>query len=83
MRALNDYPLVLPYQAAVPWPLVFAGAQADWVATVDRVEDWLDRTVGPHSVRWVWSRWALHQTDLCAVSFARDPDRLLFLLRWG
>jgi len=84
MRALNDYPIELPYRAVVPWPVVYTQTlQQDWMDTVYRVEQWLECQVGPHYQRWVWSMWSLHQTDLCSVSFLRDPDRILFLIRWG
>jgi len=80
---LNDHPLELPYRAVVPWPLIERNGQPDWVESVYRIEDWLDHSIGPHYVAWVWSMWTLHQSHLCSVSFARDKDTTLFLLRWG
>lgn len=79
MRALiDDFPR-LPYQVIVPWPSVYD----TWLENTILVETWLEGCVGPHYVRWVWSMWTLHQSDLCSVSFAREPDTSLFLLRFG
>ena len=79
MRALiDDYPR-LPYRAVVPWPMVYD----TWMENTVLVETWLEQSVGPHYVRWVWSMWTLHQSSLCSVSFAREPDTSLFLLRFG
>jgi hypothetical protein len=83
MRALCDRPITLPYTAVVRWPLVERNGQPDWIDAVYSVEEWLERSVGPHYSRWVWSMWSLNQAHLCSVSFARDPDTTLFLLRWG
>ncbi len=83
MRALNDYPITLPYPAVVPWPIIEYHGQPDWVESVHTIESWLDRYSGPHYVAWVWNMWTLHQTHLCSVSFARERDSTLFLLRWG
>lgn len=86
MRALCDYPIVLPYTAAVPWPYVELQqqrGQQDWIASVDTVESWLEVSIGPHLVTWVWSTWTLHQTGICAVGFLHQRDTTLFLLRFG
>lgn len=83
MKALCDHPFTLPYSAAVPWPLVERNGQYDWVDSVYTVESWLEQYVGPHYQRWVWSMWTLHQVNMCAVSFARERDSTLFLLRWS
>jgi hypothetical protein len=83
MRALCDYPITLPYSAVVRWPLVERNGQPDWIDSVYTIEDWLEHSVGPHYVKWVWSMWSLHQSHLCSVSFARPQDSTLFLLRWA
>ena len=83
MKALCDHPITLPYTAVVPWPLVERNGQPDWIDAIYTVEDWLDSRIGPHYSRWVWSMWTLHQSHLCSVSFARERDTTLFLLRWG
>ena len=80
---LNDHPFELPYRAVVPWPLIIYNGQPDWIESVMQIEDWLDHQVGPHLVVWVWSMWTLHQSYLCSVSFLRERDTTLFLLRWG
>lgn len=82
MQMLMDRP-ELPYRAVAPWPRIEFNGQLDWVASVGTVEEWLERSVGPHWARWGWSMYTLHQTHLCGVSFAREPDSVLFLLRWG
>jgi hypothetical protein len=83
MRMLDDRPIVLPFLAVVPWPYVEYQGQQDWISSCYCVESWLDQCVGAHLVRWAWSMWALHQSHLCAVSFARSQDSTLFLLRFG
>ncbi len=83
MIALCDHPWELPYRAIVPWPKIEYHGQLDWVESVYLIENWLEKYVGPHYQRWVWSTWSLHQTDLCAVSFSRSQDNLLFVLRWA
>ena len=83
MQALCDHPWTLPYTAAVPWPLVIYNGQPDWIESIHTVENWLEQAVGPHYVQWVWSTWTLHQTHLCAVSFAREKNQTLFLRKWG
>jgi hypothetical protein len=83
MRALWDFP-ELPYRAVAPWPRIERLGQQDWIEQVMTVEQWLELHVGPHYARWGWSMWTLHnQHDLCAVSFAREQDTTLFLLRWA
>ena len=82
MRALWDYP-VLPYQAQVPWPCVLRSGHQDWVTSVDLVETWLVNSIGPRYSLWTWNMWHLGMGDLCGVSFLKDRDRLIFLLRFG
>lgn len=82
MQMLWDRP-ELPYRAVVPWPQVLRNGQWDWIESVAAVELWLESYVGPHWVRWGWSMFALEQSYLCGVSFARDPDRVLFLLKYS
>ena len=83
VQALNDHPFELPFRAVVQRPIVIYRGQPDWVESVYNVENWLERSIGPHYVRWVWSMWSLHQSDLCSVSFARERDSTLFLLKFG
>jgi hypothetical protein len=47
------------------------------------MEGWLESTIGRHYVRWTWNMWTLDQPHLCGVSFARDTDSTLFLLKWA
>ena len=84
MRALWDRHPLLPYSAIVPWPLVVReDGLTDWTASVSSVETWLLNCVGPHYTHWTWAMWALHQGNLCSVRFAREPDSVLFLLRFS
>ena len=83
MRMLDDRPIVLPYHAVAPWPVVIRSGSVDWVDSVYNMEDWLQTYIGPHYTAWAWSMWTLHQSDLCGVSFARERDTTLFLLKWG
>jgi hypothetical protein len=55
----------------------------DWVESVELVEIWLNEYVGSHYSAWTWTMWTLHNPYLCAVSFAREPDSTLFLLRFS
>ena len=83
MRALWDKHPELPYRAVAPWPLIETDGNLDWIAAVDTVESWLETTVGRHYIHWTWTMWTLDQPHLCGVSFARDTDSSLFLLRWS
>ena len=73
----------LPYCAVVPWPRIYTRGNQDWVAAVDCVESWLEVSIGPHWREWAWSGWHLSHSDLCAVSFRREPSVSMFLLRFG
>jgi hypothetical protein len=73
----------LPYRAVVPWPFVQYNGQWDWISSVDIMESWLAEHVGNHYSDWTWTMWTLHQPGLCSVSFAREQDSTLFLLRWS
>jgi hypothetical protein len=83
MQALWDRYPELPYRGVVPWPLIELNGQWDWISSVDSVESWLDQYVGHHYSDWTWTMWTLHQPNLCSVSFKREPDSVLFLLRFG
>lgn len=83
MRALCDLHLALPYRAVAPWPVIEYNGNLDWVASVDCVESWLEQYVGHHHSHWTWSMWTLHNPNLCCVSFARERDTTLFLLRFS
>lgn len=82
MQALWDKHPELPYRAVVPWPRIETNGNLDWVAAVDIMQSWLESTVGKHYIQWTWTMWTLDQPDLCGVSFARDTDSTLFLLKW-
>ena len=82
MRMLWDRYPEMPYVAVVRWPMVEYRGQWDFIASVDCVETWLERRIGPHWVRWTWNMWSLHQKDLCGVGFKHEQDVTLFLLRW-
>ena len=83
MRALWDRHPELPYRAVAPWPLVEYHGQWDWIESVDCVETWLESHIGSHYSQWTWTMWTLDNPYLCSVSFAREPDSTLFLLRFG
>jgi len=84
MLALWDRHPELPYRAVAPWPqIVTDTGQLDWIESVDQVETWLENFVGYHFVHWTWTMWTLDNPYLCSVSFRREPDSLLFLLRWN
>jgi len=83
MQALWDRHPELPYRAVVPWPEIERNGNLDWIASVVTIQDWLESTVGPHYSHWTWAMWTLHQPNLCGVSFARDTDSTLFLLKWN
>jgi len=82
MRALWDFP-VLPYKAVVPWPQVYNRGVIDWVQSVDMIEDWLDHNVGPHWAEWTWCMWTLHNPNFCGVSFNRERNCSLFILKFS
>ena len=83
MRVLWDKYPDLPYRAVAPWPLIERNGCLDWVESVESVEIWLNEYVGSHYTRWTWTMWTLHNPYLCSVSFAREPDSTLFLLRFS
>lgn len=83
MRSLWDLHPALPYRAVAPWPLIERNGQLDWIDSVDTVETWLERCVGPHWQQWTWTMWTLDNPYLCSVSFARESDSTLFLLRFS
>jgi hypothetical protein len=71
------------YRAWAPWPLADQ-AQQDWVSSLERVDDWLVRCVGPHHSHWAWDRVDLaQQGNYLGVAFRWDKHRTLFLLRWS
>jgi hypothetical protein len=83
MRALWDLHPALPYRATAPWPIIHRNGQPDWIDSVELVEVWLHEYIGSHYSRWTWTMWDLADPRLCSVSFAREPDSTLFLLRWS
>lgn len=83
MRALWDLHPELPYKAVAPWPTVEYNGNLDWIAAVDIMQTWLESTIGRHYVCWAWTMWTLDQPNLCGVSFAKDTDSTLFLLKWA
>jgi hypothetical protein len=83
MQALWDRHPELPYRAVAPWPRIEYRGQWDWIESVGCVESWLEQYVGCHYSRWTWTMWTLDNPYLCSVSFAREPDSTLFLLRFS
>ena len=84
MPALYDHPaLRLPYRAVAPWPIIEFNGQPDWVQAVCSVEDWLERSVGPHYREWCWDTWTLHNAYLCGVTFRQEKSCTLFLLAYS
>jgi hypothetical protein len=86
MQALWDKYPELPYQAAVPWPVVYSPEthNQDWVESVALIENWLEDRIGHHWVCWTWTCWSLvEKVNYCGVSFKYDRDRTLFLLQWS
>ncbi len=71
------------YVATVPWPHVANDYQQDWVNAIDTLEQWLDRTIGPHYAEWAWARQAETEYWQASIAFKRDRNRTLFLLAWS
>jgi hypothetical protein len=67
-----------PYPAIIPWHLQ---DQIFW--DLSPVRHWLLSQVGPYKTNWSWSHVHKQEVYDCCVAFRRDPDRTLFLLRWG
>lgn len=67
------------YRAAVPWPGIDVD-YPDWHASRYRLEHWLGQHVGPRYRDWAWD--LSPDTQLVAVAFRWDRDRLLFVLTW-
>jgi len=72
-RELEFFPFPAVIHLVNPYPR--------WDATP--IHDWLLQQVGPYKKFWSYSH--IRQQDVydCCVAFSRDPDRTLFLLRWG
>ena len=91
MKALFDChvsqipePYPFEYIALAPWPRVYDhGFNLDWIDSIERVEVWLERSVGSHWDRWMWATCSQQEYWECCVAFRRAPDRTLFLLQWG
>jgi len=64
-----------PYQTKNPWP--FPSQYGDWTKAVTDLETWLENYVGDCMVQWAWCG------GQCQLAFAREPDLILFLLRWS
>lgn len=73
----------LPYPATIAWPRSETGGQWDWITDIESVEAWLEAHVGSHTDSWAWCVGAFDQRDYCCVSFARQQDSVMFLLRFG
>jgi hypothetical protein len=72
--------MTFAYTATVPWPIT--GNQADWVNRIATVQQWLEQYVGVENQQWCWDNRI--STEFCAgVQFARDRDKMLFLLHWN
>lgn len=69
--------------ATAPWPHIHHNWQTDWVDSVEHLECWLNRYVGPH-----WSSWAYAQQQnqeywQACIAFKWAKHKTLFLLTWS
>lgn len=69
-----------PYVGVVSWPV--PQPQIDFVDQLETVGGWLRDHVGQEDLDWAWVPKEYVASWLCAVEFARERDRTLFLLRW-
>lgn len=85
MRCLIDHPVdpYFPYRAVVPWPIDVREPQTDWILCVDTLELWLREHIGGHYSHWVYASLDQQAYWQACVAFRRDPDRIMFLLRWA
>ena len=86
MRCIIDHPQpYFPYIAIAPWPTITHPItyQIDWIDCVQELESWLERSVGPHYQRWAYATSQEQEYWHACVSFAREPDRTMFVLRWA
>ncbi len=82
---LIDFPTpYFPHLAVAPWPIITrAPGQVDWVDSIDTMEQWLERFVGPHLQRWAYATTQEQQYWQACIAFNRAQDRTLFVLRWA
>jgi hypothetical protein len=83
MQVLGERCPLLPYRSVVPWPVLEHNGQWDWITSVDCVQSWLEQCIGSYDQDWAWAHGAFDQTHYCTVSFYREQDSILFLLRFS
>ncbi len=69
--------------AKVPWPVIIANDQLDWVQAVDTMEQWLIRYIGKPDSEWMYSTGTSHDYWQACVAFRQARDKTLFLLQWS
>jgi hypothetical protein len=67
-----------PYPAVIPWHL-----RDEIIWDPSPIQHWLLNQIGPYKTNWSWSHANNQGVYECCVVFRRDPDRTLFLLKWG
>lgn len=75
--------MAFDYVAHVAWPNDSLVLQPDWVDSVNSLEAWLTKYVGPELTTWCYVHSEASSSTHAHIAFLRDQDRLLCLLRWA
>lgn len=71
------------YIGIAPWPHLTTEQQLDWVDSVNTLELWLNRYVGPHYSEWAFSNYQDLEYWQACIAFKREKYKTLFLLTWS
>jgi hypothetical protein len=69
--------------ATAPWPHIHRNWQSDWVDSVDHLESWLNRYVGPHWASWAYAQQQNQEYWQACIAFKWAKHKTLFLLTWS
>ena len=68
--------------ATAPWPHIHQNWQLDWVDSVEHLECWLNRYVGPHWANWAYAQQQNQEYWQACIAFKWAKHKTLFLLTW-
>lgn len=71
------------YLATAPWPHIHHNWQLDWVDSVEHLEHWLNRYVGPHWAAWAYAQQQNQEYWQACIAFKWAKHKTLFLLTWS
>ena len=68
--------------ATAPGPHIHQNWQLDWVDSVEHLECWLNRYVGPHWANWAYAQQQNQEYWQACIAFKWAKHKTLFLLTW-